>query len=441
MDIIQSFLIINEDKLNELWNNSYICFYIFNLLNDIEKNITLRLLYGKHHVYQLFNKNEQNPLDKHCKYLINLHLIKVEDEINVTLNETFKKNLSIYFNENESIDQYSNITEDEVHNGMIKWERLLIPLIDIYNNNKVLFQKYQMNKEHYESILNHYKEYGYINNYNVTSLGYDFMMSNPKNQVWMIINDLIEDRQNKSIDLNKIRIFIYLCVKLAYGDINLSQFKDQELHILNEWDLIGIIHLQDGYIKSNSLVNLFFGFHKDSDTLIYLNNCIIMESNYMLYTYNTSEVHLHLLRLFSKIICKLHNMSIAKITRKSIQRSLSKGMNTNMIMRFIKSNQHILYTQQKKNQMIDNEFYHFNPKNYDINEIYDQIGRQLILWENEYNCFQYYQGFLIRNFEKKENYEYTKQKFDKAILWFNDEKQMLFIKKDVNEDIKRELGL
>lgn len=444
MDVIHTFYSIHENRLNELWNYSYICFYTFNLLNDIEKNITLRLLYGKHHIYQLFQYSEQNPLDSYCQQLKSLHLIEFDNSTNIlSLNETFRKNLSLYFNENESIEQYTFITDEQIHDGMIKWEKLLNPLIDIHNKKQSLVIKYKMDSIHYKSIINHYKEHGYLNDNYVTSLGYEYMMSNPKNQVWMIINDLLKDKSNNSIDMNKLRLFIFICVKSVYGDLNISQFNDEEIQVLDYWNLIGIIHLQNGLIKSNSLIILFFGFHQDSDSLIYLNKCIIMESNYILYTYNTSEVHLSLIRLFSRVTCKLHNMCVAQITRGSIQEALSKGMDTKMIMRFIREHKHRLYDQKSNNKLIDNDLHQLNPKSFDINEIYNQIEHQLHLWEDEYNCFKYYKGKWIRNFESKENYEHIKEKLDmhNALIWFNDEKQMIFIKDEVDEELKGIIGI
>jgi len=147
---------------------------------------------------------------------------------------------------------------------------------------------------------------------------------------------------------------------------------------------------------------------------------IVLESNYRLYAYTISELHLTILSLFVKLNYHLPNMAVGSITRESIRTALANGISAEQIIKFLNQNVH----PQLAN---------------DVPAIPETVTDQIRLWEAERNRVAYDKGVLYDSFPSEKAFNKVVQhakELDVYIWSTSNPKQFLMVTEEGHEKIR-----
>ncbi|KAG5176605.1 transcription factor Tfb2-domain-containing protein [Tribonema minus] len=138
---------------------------------------------------------------------------------------------------------------------------------------------------------------------------------------------------------------------------------------------------------------------------------IIVETNFQVVAYTTSDLHVAMLTLFLELRARLPNMVIGVITRESVRQALVTGIKASQILNFLKWHAHPNVINRRP--MI--------PEN---------IADQIILWERERTRVKYDAGTLLDlPFEGVHDFDKVAEYAEElgACLWAAREKRVLIV--------------
>ncbi|KAI9729700.1 MAG: RNA polymerase II transcription factor B 52 kDa subunit [Cirrosporium novae-zelandiae] len=139
---------------------------------------------------------------------------------------------------------------------------------------------------------------------------------------------------------------------------------------------------------------------------------IIIETNYRLYAYTSSELEIAVISLFAKLSSKYPNLVTGKITRESIRNAVSMGITSEQIIAYLSTHAH---PQMRKTNPV----------------LPPTVVDQIRLWQIEGERMKSTPGFLFKDF--RDNYEYQascKIADDNGVMVYrNDAKRLLFVTK------------
>mmetsp|Transcript_16514 Transcript_16514/g.26712 ORF Transcript_16514/g.26712 Transcript_16514/m.26712 type:complete len:529 (+) Transcript_16514:1-1587(+) len=139
----------------------------------------------------------------------------------------------------------------------------------------------------------------------------------------------------------------------------------------------------DGSKKVKAEPGVAGGTAKTQDEMTANDVFIICETNFKVYAYTQSSLHIEMLRLFVKIECILPNLIVAIITRSSIRSAFKLGITGSQIIHFLTENAHPLC--KKRHRLVP-----------------DNITDQIILWEGERNRVVAQRGMCYHDFMPEE---------------------------------------
>ncbi|KAF1778291.1 Transcription factor TFIIH subunit p52/Tfb2 [Phytophthora cactorum] len=127
---------------------------------------------------------------------------------------------------------------------------------------------------------------------------------------------------------------------------------------------------------------------------------VVVETNFKIYAYTSSTLHVAMLSVFVDIVARLPNLAIGFITRESLRSALIHGISAQQIYDFLMK--------------------HAHPKmRHNTPVIPENIADQIYLWERERNRVQFLEGILFDGFNTKEDYESVRDyaKSLKVLTW------------------------
>ncbi|OWY99301.1 General transcription factor IIH subunit [Phytophthora megakarya] len=127
---------------------------------------------------------------------------------------------------------------------------------------------------------------------------------------------------------------------------------------------------------------------------------VVVETNFKIYAYTTSTLHIAMLSVFVDIVARLPNMAIGFITRESLRSALIHGISAQQIYDFLMK--------------------HAHPKmRHNTPVIPENIADQIYLWERERNRVNFIDGILFDGFNTKDDYENVRDyaKNLKVLTW------------------------
>lgn len=146
---------------------------------------------------------------------------------------------------------------------------------------------------------------------------------------------------------------------------------------------------------------------------------IIIESNYRVYAYTSSELQTSILGSFVKWKYFLPGLAVGLITRKTIRTALINGISAEKIIKYLKDNVH---PEMKKK----------------VPAIPETITDQIRLWEAERTRVSYDRGVLYENFTSNEQFEkVVKYAKDIGFLIWAEPTQKLLVVSDSGHDLMR----
>ncbi|KAL9629632.1 MAG: hypothetical protein Q9164_006794, partial [Protoblastenia rupestris] len=181
---------------------------------------------------------------------------------------------------------------------------------------------------------------------------------------------------------------------LPYSKANLT---DTQLQMLQDLGDYGIIY-QPSALTANvfyptrlatSLTSDINGLRSSSLASASDHNrgYIVIETNYRIYAYTSSNLQIAILSLFARLITQYPNMVAGKITRESIRRAVSMGITSDQIISYLTTHAHP--QMHNKNSTI----------------LPPTVVDQIRLWQLEGDRMKATVGFLFKDFNSQAEYD------------------------------------
>ncbi len=137
---------------------------------------------------------------------------------------------------------------------------------------------------------------------------------------------------------------------------------------------------------------------------------IVIETNYRLYAYTSSNLQIAIIQLFTRLITRYPNMIAGKITRESIRRAVSMGITGDQIISFLTTHAH---PQMAKNQPI----------------LPPTVVDQIRLWQLEGDRMKATVGFLFTGFNTKADFDAPCRYAEEigVLVWKNEAQKKFFV--------------
>ncbi|GBG25647.1 RNA polymerase II transcription factor B subunit 2 [Hondaea fermentalgiana] len=256
----------------------------------------------------------------------------------------------------------------------------------------------------------------------ITRQGYEFMLKDIHEQVWIFM-------KHYTRKVGSPESVLQMLFRMSYckpgTECSSGTLDETQRSLLGDFDLFGLVQIdesrRDRFFPTSLGVNVVFGQSREermaaaaravdlpaqsaqtgaSDAakrvkgepgMVPMNRratassnvFIICETNFKVYAYTESSLHVEMLRLFVNIECILPNLIVAVITRSSIRSAFKLGITGSQIIHFLSENAHPLC--KKRHRLVP-----------------DNITDQIILWEGERNRVRAQRGVLYKDFQPEE---------------------------------------
>ena len=243
--------------------------------------------------------------------------------------------------------------------------------------------------------------------YVIASKGYEFMLLDTHQQVWHFVSQYLEmlKGRDRGVELLQEALFFLICLSSsrvgeAYPAASLS--KDCRV-MLQPFSMFGLLKIQEFGKSSKSSVfyptQVALSLVKEtshSASMWALSDkameealahpkpgdsshlAIIVQSNFTVFAYTTSALHINMLGLFCEVstIRRLPNMCFMKITRDSVKSAFALGIEARQILRFLERHAHPQVRKIEGGPVPSN------------------VRDQIILWNRERNRLKWTEAYL-----------------------------------------------
>jgi len=284
----------------------------------------------------------------------------------------------------------------------------------------------------------------------ITQKGYDFMLQDSSQQVWHFVVQYLQSISQHSQALKKEALMVLLCLSFArFGECySGSALSKDGRGIIKDLALFGLL-----YVKKIGKTSIFYPTRlamqlvgndgpsgggggggmwslsskalesalanpspSDSSHL-----AVIVQTNFQLCAYTTSELHVSMLGLFCEVgtIRRLPNCVFMSLTRDSVKAAFALGIQAQQILRFLEKHAHPRLRQGTASPVPPN------------------IVDQIFLWDRERHRVQWnevfsHQCMLEGEFQAVKKYA---ESFN-AHVWSSEGRNQLFLKYELAESMQ-----
>ena len=138
---------------------------------------------------------------------------------------------------------------------------------------------------------------------------------------------------------------------------------------------------------------------------------IVIETNYRIYAYTSSNLQIAILTLFARLATRYPNMVAGKLTRESIRRAVSMGITSDQIISYLTTHAHP--QMHNKNATI----------------LPPTVVDQIRLWQLEGDRMKATVGFLFKDFNTQAEYEGPCRYAEEigVLVWKQDRERKFFV--------------
>ena len=244
------------------------------------------------------------------------------------------------------------------------------------------------------------------------------------------------------MDSIEVLSFLFTLGSLEVGqDYSTANLSPTQLHMLEDLSDLGIVYRRssnatcfyptrlattlnsdsDALASSLSSSSLSVGGYSPSEQKRY----IIVETNYRLYAYTNSPLRMHILSLFSELGHRFPNMVAGRLTKKTVQRAIGRGVTAEQIISYLTAHAHpVMGTRSHSSNP--------TPSNHGQQSqasLPPTVVDQIRLWQLEGDRMKATTGFLFKEFLNHQQYKDCLDYADTigVLIWKNDAKRCFFV--------------
>ncbi|XP_049806334.1 general transcription factor IIH subunit 4 isoform X2 [Schistocerca nitens] len=259
----------------------------------------------------------------------------------------------------------------------------------------------------------------------ITRDGFQFLLLDTASQVWYFILQYLDTVETRALDLVECLTFLF---QLSFSTMG----KDYSTEGMSEGLLVFLQHLREfglvyqrkrkagRFYPTRLALNLASGQSKIL-TEAAAEGYIVVETNYRVYAYTSSNLQVALVGLFCELLYRFPNLAVGILTRDSVRQALRSGITADQIIGFLRLHAHP--------RMIAAGPPTLPPT------IVDQIK----LWENERNRFSYTEGVLYSQFLSQADYEVVRDHAQElgVLIWSSTARRTIIVTRVGHDDVKK----
>ncbi|XP_061912742.1 general transcription factor IIH subunit 4 [Entelurus aequoreus] len=396
---------LSPEILDRLYNHPATCLAVYRELPSLAKNYVMRMLFLEQPLPQAavalwVKKESQKDHDECVSVLAGLrlwHSQQLQGGLQgYILNRVFKDNLRIallgggraWADEGTCLgpDRHARDIESLDRYAMERWEVILQFMVGSttaavsQDLAQLLTQAGLMKSEAGESPY-------------ITSAGFQFLLLDTTSQLWYFTLQYLKTAQFRKMDLVEILSFLFQLSFSTLGrDYSVEGMSESLLTFLQHLREFGLVFQRKRksrrYYPTRLAISLAAGVTSSSSSLS--SNCgsipgtgdtgfIVVETNYRIYAYTSSELQIALVALFSEMLYRLPNVVVAHVTRESVQQAIANGITAHQIIHFLRTRAHPVMLKQTP-------------------VLPPSITDQIRLWELERDRLQFTEGDVYNNY-------------------------------------------
>ncbi|MCJ1236812.1 RNA polymerase II transcription factor B 52 kDa subunit [Varicellaria rhodocarpa] len=259
----------------------------------------------------------------------------------------------------------------------------------------------------------------------ITQEGFAFILQEVNAQVWTVLVYYLDNAEQLRMDPVDVLSFLFMLGSLELGqDYSKATLSPTQLQMLEDLGDFGIVYQSSPQSTrfyptrlattltsdASALRSASAGFDNALRSADGNKGFIVIETNYRIYAYTSSQLQIAILQLFTRLSTRYPNMVSGKITRESIRRAVSMGITSEQIIRFLGTHAH---PQMKKN----------NPT------LPPTVVDQINLWQLEGDRMKATVGFLFKEFVSAADFEGPCKYAEEigVLVWKNEARRMFFV--------------
>ncbi|KAJ3906394.1 transcription factor Tfb2 [Lentinula edodes] len=416
-------------SLSRLYQSPSSCLSIFRLLDSIERQLVMNLLWLESAISLTTMgawvvQDKKKVYDDALDMLSKLHILHISGKL--SLNTTFKTSLRHAITGGGTTGSFGVPAEKDEKRppmdiegldgyALERWETILHFMVSSGTG--------QTPTRPSQGVLYLLQRSGLMSNQHgslpqITSAGFQFLLHPPHAQLWDLLLQYLHMAEERQMDLVEVLTFFFMLSTMELGreylTENLSQTQKAMLDDLRDY---GLIWQRRATSRRFSPTRLATTLTSSSPSLPTSTGAasssqqgfIVLETNYRVYAYTDNPLQTAVLNLFVSLKYRFPNLVVGSITRDSVRRALNNGISAAQIISYLTAHAH---PQMRK----------FNPL------IPVTVQDQIRLWELEKERLKSQEGYLYTAFASQADYEfvldYAKQ-LD-VVLWENNAKRCFF---------------
>lgn len=169
---------------------------------------------------------------------------------------------------------------------------------------------------------------------------FEFLLMDANAQLWYVIGEYITIFQSEhGVDAagDLISFLVELGFRVTGEAYTFNTLSDIQQNILKDIAGFGLVKLQQSWFIPTELATNILSMHTSSRKE---EGFVLVETNFRIYAYSTSKLHLEILRLFSEIEYLLPNLIVCAMTEESLRRAFLNGITAEHIISFLEQNAH-----------------------------------------------------------------------------------------------------
>ncbi|OJD39850.1 tfiih and nucleotide excision repair factor 3 complexes subunit [Diplodia corticola] len=260
----------------------------------------------------------------------------------------------------------------------------------------------------------------------ITQAGFSFLLQEVNAQVWSLLIVYLENAHKLKMDNVDVLSFLFMLGSLDLGqDYSTDSLTATQLQMLDDLNDFGIVYrassrssrfyptrLATTLTSDAAALNNTDSFSSalNSTSTAGTKGYIIIETNYRLYAYTSSELQIAVLGLFTELETRFPNLVSGKLTKESIQRAINLGITSDQIISYLDTYAHP--QMQRKNPVLP-----------------PTVVDQIRLWQIEGDRMRATEGFLFKDFKDYEEFRDLKEYAGHigVLIWSNDARRLMFL--------------
>ncbi|KAL5575425.1 hypothetical protein UlMin_017124 [Ulmus minor] len=435
MDMVAS---LPAMKLDRLYANAFICEAILRSLPPLAKKYVLQLLFidgpitaksMEEWVLADGASKHKVAIDRLLQLRVFTETVDRKKETTYRLNPVFQSNLQKLLIQGEALPREPmppNIVnlpslEDLEAFALEQWECFLLQLINssqadrpsnISSSVMKVFQRGLLTQRDKEAPR-------------LTESGFQFLLMDTNAQLWYIIREYISNSEERGVDPSDLISFLLeLSFHVTGEAYNINSLTDLQRNTIKDLADLGLLKLQQGrkerwFIPTKLAANLSMSL---TDSSTRKQGFVVVETNFRMYAYSTSKLHVEILRLFSRIEYQLPNLIVAAITKESLYNAFENGITGEQIISFLQQNSHPRVAER-------------------VPSIPENVTDQIRLWESDLNRVEMTTSYHYDEFPSRDVFEAACDfaREWNGLLWEDSKKMRLVVKAEIHMNMREYL--